>query len=73
MRSRKIKNDKDILTYLPDYSKKKTPNREFLVNIINTLYPGVIKKLVMKLKSKKIKKREAKLKKYVIIKESYAE
>ena len=68
----KVKNDRDITRYLPDYSEKKVPNRQFLVDIINTIYPGVIKQIVIELRKQKVKKREAKLKKYVLVRKSFA-
>ena len=42
------------------------------MDIINTIYPGVIKKIVMDLRKQKVKKRDAKLKKYVLVKKSFA-
>lgn len=42
------------------------------MDIINTIYPGVIKKIVMELRKKKVKMRESKQKKYVVVKKSYA-
>ena len=68
----KIKNDKDVTMYLPDYPEKKTPSRVYLCNIVNTIYPDVIPKLVKKLKKEKIKVREQKLKKYVLVRSKFA-
>ena len=68
----KVKNDQDIVKYMPDYTQKKTPNRQYLIDIINTIHPGVMKLLVLQLRAKKVKKREAKMKKYVIVKKSFA-
>ncbi len=69
----KVKNDQDIVKYMPDYTQKKTPNRQYLIDIINTIHPGVMKLLVLQLRAKKVKKREAKMKKYVIVKKSFAQ
>ena len=35
-----VKDDKLVCSYLPDeYLQNKTPDRQFLMNIINSLYP----------------------------------
>lgn len=68
----KVKVDKDINLYLPDYPPKKIPNRVYLCNVINTLHPGVFNKLVKKLKSQKKKEREKKMKKYVKVRKKFS-
>jgi len=40
--------------------------------VLNTIYPEVIPKLVKKLKSLKVVKRDAKLKKYVLVRKKFA-
>ena len=56
---------------MPDYTKKKVPSRVFLLDIINTIYPGAIKELVMKLREKKVQLRESKMKKFVLVKRGW--
>ena len=42
-----VKSDNEIKRYLPnDFATKKKPSREFLINIIGTVYPGFFKQLV---------------------------
>ena len=38
---------------MPDYSKTKYPNRNFLLNILNTIYPNSITNLTKVIKNKK--------------------
>ena len=56
---------------MPDYTEKKTPSRQFLIDTVNTVYPGVIKDLVHKLREKKVEKRESKMKKFVLVKKDW--
>ena len=37
-----IKDDKDVLSYLPDWSEKHVPDKTFLCNIINTVHENSI-------------------------------
>ena len=42
-----IRDDKDVRAYLPNgYFMKVKPDRTFLFNIINTVYPGFLKNLI---------------------------
>ena len=41
------KDDKEIMRYLPDdFATKKRPSRQFLINIIGTVYPGFFKEVI---------------------------
>ena len=37
-----IKEDKEVLSYLPDYSKKHRPDKNYLLNVINTVHKGSV-------------------------------
>ena len=65
--------DPDIKKFLPDMPKKKIIGRSYLLNILNTIHPGVIKVLVQRLRAAKVKKREENMKKYVVMKKVFAE
>ena len=42
-----IKNDEEVLVYLPDeYLKKLKPDHIFFFNIINTVHPGFLPQLI---------------------------
>ena len=69
---KKIKHDKDITKYLPDYPEKKIPSRVYLCNILNTVYPNSIPLLVKKLKKLKVVERNAKMKKFVLVRKKFA-
>ena len=44
---KQVKDDKDVKRYLHDhFADKKKPSRQFLVNIIGTVYPGFFKELI---------------------------
>ena len=41
-----VKNDELVCSYLPDeYLQNKTPDRQFLMNIVNSLYPQYLEQL----------------------------
>lgn len=39
-------NSKEILKYFPDYSAKILPSKQFMINILNTLDPGLVIKTI---------------------------
>ena len=42
-----VKDDEQIKSYLhDDFKDKKRPSRQFLINIIGTIYPGYFKKII---------------------------
>ena len=42
-----VRNDQLVCSYLPDeYLMKKTPDRQFLLNIINSLYPDYLENVI---------------------------
>ena len=42
-----IRNDKIASTYVPDeYFENKTPDRAYLMNIVNTLYPEYMEQIL---------------------------
>ena len=42
-----IRNDKIASTYVPDeYFENKTPDRAYLMNIVNTLYPDYMEQII---------------------------
>ena len=42
-----VKNDKLVCSYLPDeYLENKTPDRQFLLNIINSIYPDYLENVI---------------------------
>ena len=50
---------------MPDLSDKQTISKDYLVDVINTVYPNSMKKLCKALKDKKKHKRQVKRKNYV--------
>ena len=69
---KKVKNDKEITKFLPDYPEKKIPSRVYLCNVLNTVYPNSIPMLVKKLKKLKVVERDAKMKKFVLVRKKFA-
>ena len=44
-----LKHDENLLLYLPDNMPKgKTPDREYFFNVLNTLYPEYVQKMIKK-------------------------
>lgn len=41
------KKNPKIMRYLPKYSKTRVPNKTYLCNVINTLYPNSIRRLTL--------------------------
>ncbi len=39
-------NASQILKYFPDYQGKNLPNKKYLLNVLNTLEPGLIAKTI---------------------------
>jgi hypothetical protein len=35
-----------VLKYFPDCTKSKLPNKKYMINVINTLNPGIIHKTI---------------------------
>ena len=54
------KDDEALKPYLPDYHKNQVPAKEFLFNIINTIYPGRMEKMIKEVKLKKLQEKEKK-------------
>jgi len=50
-----LKQDPAIAQYFPAYSKSRTPQKKYLLNVVNTMRPNSIKQIVETLR----KKREA--------------
>ena len=44
-----MENSEEILKYFPDYKGKNLPNKTYLLNVLNTLEPGLIAKTVKEL------------------------
>ena len=40
-----VKCDESIKVFLPNYTKKQVPCKKFLLNVINTVYPGKLKEM----------------------------
>jgi|ETNmetMinimDraft_30_1059905.scaffolds.fasta_scaffold219438_1 hypothetical protein len=51
-----MKNKDDILKYFPDYHENVYPFRQYLMDVLNTLDPGLVIKTIKDLKKKKLKK-----------------
>jgi hypothetical protein len=45
-----------MLKYFPKYSKKTLPSKQYLMNVINTVDPGLMIKTIQQIKKKKEKK-----------------
>ena len=50
---RELGNDPIISQYFPAYSKSRAPNKQYLLNIVNTIRPDSISKIVQTLKNKR--------------------
>ena len=48
-----LKQDPAIAQYFPAYSKSRSPQKKYLLNIVNTLRPDSIKQIVEALRAKK--------------------
>ena len=48
-----MQNANDILKYFPDYANKIYPNKKFMMNVLNTLDPGLIIKTLKDIRSKR--------------------
>ncbi len=45
-----------MMKYFPDYSNKTLPSKQYLMNVINTLDPGLMIKTIKLIKKRKEKK-----------------
>ena len=63
--------DEALNLYLPDYHKNQIPNKEFLFNIINTIYPRRIEKMMKEVKLKKKEEKEKKTLNYLVMTKDY--
>lgn len=45
-----------MMKYFPDYTKKTLPSKSYLMNVINTLDPGLMVKTIQLIKKRKEKK-----------------
>jgi len=45
-----------VLKYFPDCTKSKLPNKKYMINVINTLNPGIILQTIKDIKKKRVKK-----------------
>ena len=52
----KMDNKDMVLKYFPEVTKSKLPNKKYMMNVINTLNPGIIYKTLQDIKKKRIKK-----------------
>lgn len=41
------------MQYFPDYTKKKIPEKKYMINVLNTLLPGSMRNLMMDMRKKK--------------------
>ena len=46
----------NVLKYFPTYSSKVLPSKKYMINVLNTLDPGLIVKTIQSIKKKRIKK-----------------
>ena len=44
-----------MLKYFPNYSNKTLPSKKYLMNVINTIDPGLMIKTIQQIKKKKLK------------------
>jgi hypothetical protein len=49
-------NAANVLKYFPTYSQKVLPSKKYMINVLNTLDPGLIIKTIQNIKKKRIKK-----------------
>ena len=54
---KELSQDPVINIYFPTYSLSRSPNKQYLLNVINTLRPNSIQKIVETLREKKRKKK----------------
>ena len=45
-----------VLKYFQQFGKSKLPNKKYMMNVINTLNPGIIHKTIQDIKKKREKK-----------------
>ena len=45
-----------VLKYFPQFGKSKLPNKKYMMNVINTLNPGIIFQTIKDIKKKREKK-----------------
>ena len=49
-------NSSQILLYFPNFSPKVFPNKQYMINIVNTLDPGLIIETLKQIKKKREKR-----------------
>ena len=49
-----VKDDKEVQAYLPQYSKTQRPNKEWLCNVLNTVYNNSVTNMIKKIKEQKL-------------------
>ncbi len=49
-------NAANVLKYFPTYSSKVLPSKKYMINVLNTLDPGLIIKTIQNIKKKRVKK-----------------
>ena len=52
----RMANKDTVLKYFPQFTKSKLPNKKYMINVINTLTPGIIHKTIQDIKNKRVKK-----------------
>ena len=67
----KAKEDANLKAYLPDYKGDQLPNKKFLFNIINTIYPGRMVKMIKEVRALKKDVKEAKKLNYLVMTPDY--
>ena len=50
-----MNNAADVLKYFPDYKNKIYPNKKFMLNILNTIDPGLVISTIKDMKDKREK------------------
>ena len=45
-----MNNSKNVLKYFPNYSNKIYPNKSYMLNVLNTIDPGLVVKTILGMK-----------------------
>ena len=53
-----IKDDAEVIAYLPKFSKTHRPNKQWLCNIINTVHHNSVGNLIRQVKEAKLENKE---------------
>ena len=70
--TKSVKVDPALLCYFPDISEKRVYPKEYMVNILNSVYPNSMIEMTKTLRTEKIAEHQKETKKFMYICDKYA-